>query len=159
MVKLLKSPLIASGSFICVSWMRPPGLITYPLSPSSTVTVRWRKFSSEALAISAASCGVRLLLRASERNCAGKRVVGRLQVLQFGLQIGKCDVGGELAGEEISRQQPHRNQQKNGDDADEDVGDDQPVAQTPHQLPPDPAEPHQQQEKSQTETTGIGPSR
>ena len=57
---LLKSPLIAAGDAVDLAHDLAARLDDEALSPSHTVIVRWRKFSSEALAISAASCWVQL---------------------------------------------------------------------------------------------------
>ncbi len=60
--------------------------------------------------------------------------VGRLQMVQLRLQIGHGDIGGELPGEQVPGQQGHHHQQDDRNDSDENVGDDQPVAQPPHQM-------------------------
>ena len=58
--------------------------------------------------------------------------------------IGRCDVGSELTGEQVTGNQRHRPQQDNRNDTDERVGNDQPIAQSPQHPSPQPAQPHQQ---------------
>ena len=81
-------------------------------------------------------------LRAVQRSAVAQQVgalvsdavVGALQPLQLVVQIGGNDKGGELPGEEQARHHAHDQQQHHRDHSDEDVGDDQAVAQLPHEA-------------------------
>src|ERR1035438_2876705 len=61
-------------------------------------------------------------------------------MLQRRLQIRDRDIGGKLPGKQIAADAGHQQQQHDGDDTDEDIGDHQPMAQPPHEMPPGPTE-------------------
>src|SRR5581483_3153026 len=67
------------------------------------------------------------------------RRICRLKAFQFGLDLRGDNEGGELSGEQIQRTQRQCDQQNDGSDADEYVGDDQAVAQSPEHSCLEPA--------------------
>jgi hypothetical protein len=79
-------------------------------------------------------------------------------VLQFRLQVRHGDIGRKLSPKEVASENCHRHQQEDGNDADEDVGDDQAVTQAPHELPTHPAYAHQRGADSKDKDEKAGPA-
>src|SRR6185369_7511434 len=70
--------------------------------------------------------------------------IGSPEVPQFEIQRRAGDIRRKLAGEEISRQASHRYEEDDRQAADENVSDDQAIAQPPQQPLTQPPHAHQQ---------------
>jgi hypothetical protein len=57
--------------------------------------------------------------------------IAGFEPLEFRIQTGRHNEGGKLASGQIEASHRQRDQQGEGNDSDEDVGDDEPVAEPP----------------------------
>jgi hypothetical protein len=74
------------------------------------------------------------------------------------LQIGHSDIRSKLPGEEITGDKAHGQQQQDRNHSNENVGNDQAVAQSPHELAANPAQNQERSAEKKNEDQEVGPS-
>src|SRR5215472_6043637 len=84
--------------------------------------------------------------------------IGSIQAVEFRLETGSDDESGKLPGEEIEGPHSQHHQQDYRNHSNENVGDDQPVAQPPQQAGFQPAGPQDNEEYDSNEGEEADPT-
>ncbi len=93
----------------------------------------------------------------ARRKFIAHRGIYSLHAAQLGIDLRSHYITGELSGEKIDGNERHHHQQHGGNHADEHVSDDQPVAQAPQKLSPQPAEGENGEQYSRVENQKLDP--